>query len=76
MKPRTKRPHDPIQLAKLVGDIATGQVNDQPESARSQASRQGGLKGGAGRAQALTPEQRSAIAHTAAQARWKAAKKP
>lgn len=28
MKPQLKRPHDPIALAKLVGDIATGQVAD------------------------------------------------
>jgi hypothetical protein len=26
---RLKRPSDPIQLAKLIGDIATGQVKDE-----------------------------------------------
>jgi len=38
--------------------------------------RLGGLKGGAARAAALTPEQRSAIAKMAANARWEKAKKP
>jgi hypothetical protein len=32
--------------------------------------RRGGLKGGKARAEKLTPEQRSAIAKKAAQARW------
>ena len=71
MTSRAKRPRDPIQLAKLVGDIATGQTVEQEESERSKASRLGGLKGGTGRAKALTPEQRSEIAKKAAQARWK-----
>jgi hypothetical protein len=32
-----KRPRDPVQLAKLIGDIATGQTPaDSDESARSQ----------------------------------------
>jgi hypothetical protein len=70
--PRLKRPRDPVQLAKLIGDIATGQTVEEEESARSKASRLGGLKGGTGRAKALTPEQRSEIARKAAQARWKA----
>ena len=26
---RKKRPRDPIQLAKLIGDIATGRVEDR-----------------------------------------------
>jgi hypothetical protein len=71
MKPRIKRPRDPIQLAKLVGDIATGQVIEPEETARAKASRKGGLSGGAGRAKALTPEQRSDFARLAATARWK-----
>ncbi len=28
-KKRVKRPRDPVELAKLVGDIATGQVKDE-----------------------------------------------
>jgi hypothetical protein len=68
---RAKRPRDPIQLAKLVGDIATGQATEPIEAPRTQASRKGGLVGGAKRARALTPKQRSEIARLAAEARWK-----
>jgi hypothetical protein len=28
---RLKRPRDPISLAKLIGDIATGQVEDKTD---------------------------------------------
>jgi hypothetical protein len=72
---RLKRPRDPVQLAKLVGDILTGQVEDrEPEKAHPEAvefARKGGLKGGRARAKALTPKQRAEIARAAAQARWK-----
>jgi hypothetical protein len=71
---RLKRPRDPIQLAKLIGDIATGQVEDQMEDGKdpvaSELGRQRGLKGGPARAAALTPRKRSEIARRAAQARW------
>jgi hypothetical protein len=74
-----KRPRDPLQLAKLIGDIATGQVQDreptpeeQGKSARAVArGKTGGIKGGAARAKSLTPEQRAEIARVAAQTRWK-----
>ena len=54
-----KRPNDPIQLAKLIGDIATGQasepvVSDKDREA-AEAGRLGGMKGGVKRAEALTP---------------------
>ncbi len=72
---RLKRPRDPIALAKLIGDIATGQVKDQVADDRNQDavefSRKGGLKGGRVRADRLTPEQRAEIARVAALARWK-----
>ncbi|MGH9806245.1 MAG: histone H1 [Terriglobia bacterium] len=71
MTSRTKRPRDPVQLAKLIGDIATGQAADPEPSPRSKASRIGGIKGGASRAKALTAEQRTEIARTAAMVRWK-----
>ena len=71
MAKHLKRPRDPVSLAKLIGDIATGAVQDaQPESANASA-RAGGLKGGKARAKALTPEQRADIARLAAEARWK-----
>ena len=70
---RKRRPRDPIQLAKLVGDIATGQVEDAPEvdAALSERGRKAGKRGGRVRAIALSPEQRSEIARLAARARWK-----
>lgn len=74
---RLKRPRDPVQLGKLIGDILTGQVEDaQPASedhplAAHEFARRGGRKGGKARAKALTPEQRAEIARVAAHARWK-----
>ena len=71
---RLKRPRDPIQLGKLIVQIATGQVEDRVEDNRDPAAvalgRRGGLKGGKTRAQNMTPEQRKAAARKAAQARW------
>ncbi|GMV50464.1 MAG: hypothetical protein AMXMBFR67_20070 [Nitrospira sp.] len=76
---RKKRPRDPIQLAKLIGDIATGQTEDIAEngkdSAASELGRSGGLKGGLARAKKLTSEQRAEIARIAAAARWKKSKR-
>jgi hypothetical protein len=73
---RKKRPRDPIQLAKLVGDIATGQVEDSTdESPKVIRARKAGRKGGPARATALTPEQRAEIARVAAKARWKKSKR-
>lgn len=73
IKPK-KRPRDPIQLAKLIGDIATGQTDDRVDDGKDAASeymRQGGIKGGLARAKKLTPKQRAEIARIAATARWK-----
>jgi len=76
---RLKRPRDPVQLGKLIGDILTGQVEDRapnrPEdSNKDQAAvelgRKGGLKGGRARADSLTPAQRKKIAQDAARKRW------
>lgn len=50
---------------------ATGEIPEPVESAKAQAGRKGGLKGGASRADALTTEQRSEIAKRAAAARWR-----
>ena len=76
---RLKRPRDPVQLGKLIGDILTGQIEDRapppPEDPnKDQAAvslgRKGGLKGGRARANSLTPEQRKKIAQDAAKKRW------
>ena len=68
MTDRPKRPRDANQLAKHIVDLATGKAEDE---VRAEGQRKGGLKGGAARAAALTPAQRSEIARTAAAARWK-----
>ncbi len=68
-----KRPRDPNQLAKLIVDIASGAVaNDSPAplTPAQEFARSGGLKGGAARAKALSPEQRQEIARKAAVKRW------
>jgi hypothetical protein len=72
---RKKRPSDPVQLAKLIGDIATGQTEDKERDDRNSAAvelgRRGGIKGGKARWANLTAEQRSEAASLAAQARWR-----
>jgi hypothetical protein len=76
---RLKRPRDPAQLAKLMIDIASGEVEDRApapvvdpdkDPAAVSLGRRGGLKGGKARADKLSPKQRSLIASTAAKARW------
>ena len=76
---RLRRPRDPVQLGKLIGDILTGQVEDRASIApqdpnKNQAAvelgRKGGLKGGRARADSLTPAQRKKIAQDAAKERW------
>jgi hypothetical protein len=77
---RLKRPRDPVQLGKLIGDILTGQVEDQQpiraedknkDQAAVSLGRKGGLKGGRARADSLSPEERKKIAQAAAKKRWK-----
>lgn len=65
---RLKRPRDPIQLGKLVGDILTGQV--QEVTAPTSAAAEMGSKGGKARAAALTKKRRAEIARAAAAKRW------
>ncbi|MDD4617151.1 MAG: histone H1 [Alphaproteobacteria bacterium] len=72
---RIKRPRDSISLAKLIGDIATGKVEDIEEDGRNPAAiargRLGGVKGGKSRAEKLSPEKRKKQAVKAALVRWK-----
>lgn len=70
-----KRPRDPNQLAKLIADIAVGNVADVDPDANKNPhavaiGRLGGKKGGKSRAAKLSKEQRSAIAKKAAKKRW------
>ncbi len=67
---RTPRPRDPIQLAKLIGDIATGQVPDAVDDGKDAGAAAMGRKGAAARAAGMTPERRAEIAKKAAAQRW------
>jgi hypothetical protein len=68
---KRKRPRDPVQLAKLIGDIATGQKSDTLEDNRDTAAVSLGSRGGSARAKKLSSETRKAIAEKAARSRWK-----
>ncbi len=67
---RLKRPRDPIALAKLVGDIATGQAVDAVDDGKDAAAASLGQRGGRARASSLTKKRRAEIARKAAAKRW------
>lgn len=63
-----KRPADVIGNAVKIARIATG---EDPEEPPMEAKQRAGKAGAKARAKSLTPQQRSDIAHVAAEARWK-----
>ena len=69
-----KRPRDPNQLAKLVVDMATGEVPNDKEEVLAALSKQeqptGRAKSAKARAASQTAERRSEVARKAAAARW------
>jgi hypothetical protein len=65
-----RRPADVVGNAVHVAKIATGEIQDEMPDLGKEYARKGGLKGGAARAKALSPERRSAIAKKAAAKRW------
>lgn len=67
---RLPRPRDPAQLAKLIVDIATGEIEDRIDDGKDAAAVQSGREGGKTRARRLTPTERTAIAKAAAKVRW------
>jgi hypothetical protein len=75
---RRKRPRDPAQLAKLMIDIASGEVEDRATTPQKKAKNPaavalgkiGGLKGGRARAKKMDPKKRREIARRAAAIRW------
>jgi hypothetical protein len=75
MDKKPKRPRDVSQLAKMMVDIASGEVNQIEDNGKDKAAvalgRKGGLIGGKARWANLSPEQRSEAAQLAAQARWR-----
>jgi len=77
---RRKRPRDPLALAKMIGDIATGQASDTEPDKRNPAAvelgRKGGLKGGPARARKLSATKRKQLAKRAVLKRWAARSDP
>ena len=66
-----KRPADVIGNAVKVMRIATGEEEDaQTDDGKDKAAVSLGKRGGRARAEALSPEKRSAIAKRAASKRW------
>jgi len=70
---RIPRPRDPIARAKLIGDIAAGQVTDAVDDGKNPSAveqgRLGGLNSGRTRDERLSPERRTEIARKAHGAR-------
>ena len=64
-----KRPADVIGMSVKVMRIATGEEEEEPDSARSAAAELGS-RGGKARAAKLSPTQRRRIAKAAAAVRW------
>ncbi len=80
MTARPKRPRDPNQRAYLIGQIATGEIEDADPNAGKNPhavalGRLGGLKGGRARAEKLDAKQKFDIAVVAAMSRWKLKKR-
>ncbi len=70
-----KRPADVIGNAVMVAKIATGEIEEDygpegPKPGKDAAAADLGKRGGAARANKLTPEQRAEIARKAATSRW------
>lgn len=76
MAKKSSKPRDTNSLAAAIVAQATDPEDqgDDPYEGKNPAAvelgRLGGRKGGKARAESLTPEQRSAVARKAAQARW------
>lgn len=67
-----RRPADVIGAAVMVSKILTGEIEEELESEPkdTRAQSEAGKKGGAARAESLTPERRAEIAAQGAAARW------
>lgn len=72
---KPKRPRDTNQLAHMIAQLATGELDDvKTDDGKDPAAvalgRKGGLKGGRARAKKLSKTERQAIAKKAAKVRW------
>ncbi len=63
-----RRPADVIGCAVHVARIATGEIMEETRTPSGKV--RSGLAGGKARAEKMTKEQRVAVAHKAANARW------
>lgn len=76
MTSHRKRPRDLSQLAKLIVDIAAGEIEDRPptpeEQGKDPAAAVLGRRGGVARAAKIPAKRRKEIAKKAARTRWKA----
>lgn len=69
---KPKRPRDPVQRAKFIMDIATGQITEpNSDEGKNPAAVALGKLGGKARAKSLSAKKRKAIAQKAANKRWK-----
>lgn len=68
---RIPRPRDPIALAKLVVDIATGEVVDKIDDGKDAAVTESGRREAIARSVKLTSAERQTVVQKAAVARWK-----
>lgn len=66
-----KRPVDVNKRAKLIVDIAIGEVEDKPNKHKEKKAIIRGQKGGFARARALSAAERKHIAIKAARKRWR-----
>ena len=68
-----KRPADAVGAAVMVAKIATGEVEDSPETdnGKNKAAVELGRRGGRARAEKLSKKRRAEIARRAAQSRWR-----
>ena len=71
MTTKTNPRKDFVENAFTLFQQATGEVAARKPTKAQEDWRKGGLKGGAARKSALTPEQPSEIARKAAESRWK-----
>ena len=65
-----KQPADAIGAAVMVGQIATGKIEEKLPETGKEYARMGRLDGRRGRAESLTPERRREIAQLAAKKCW------
>ena len=71
-KPKPDFTQIAFRVAQQAAHLEPPAEEPAPTPPKVAASRKGGLKGGKARAAKMTPEERSASARKAAEARWKA----